>query len=46
MAEMGESAHFIRDHLGHVNSQSTDAYLHFTSKQRDEGYERLKKNWR
>ena len=31
LAEMGESAHFIQDHLGHVNSQSTDVYMHFTS---------------
>ena len=45
MAEQGESAHVIRDHLGHVNSQSTDVYLHFTSKMRDEAWERLKK-WR
>jgi integrase len=42
LAERGESAHVIQDWLGHVNSQSTDVYLHFTSKMRDEAYERLK----
>ena len=45
LAEMGETAHFIQDHLGHINSQSTDVYMHFTPRMRDEGYERLK-NWR
>jgi site-specific recombinase XerD len=42
LASMGESAHVIQDWLGHVNSQSTDVYMHFTSKMRDEAYERLK----
>ena len=45
LAEMGQSAHFIQDHLGHINSKSTDVYMNFTQRMRDEGYDRIK-NWR
>jgi integrase/recombinase XerD len=46
LASMGESSHMIQNHLGHVNSQSTDVYTrHFTKKQQDEAWERLK-HWR
>jgi integrase len=45
LAELGESTHMIQNHLGHVNSQNCDIYLHVTPKMRDAAWERLK-DWK
>jgi integrase len=45
LAEQGESAHTIKYWLGHVNSQNTDIYMHFTPRMADAAWERLK-NWK
>jgi type 1 fimbriae regulatory protein FimB len=45
LADRGESTRMIQNHLGHVNSQNTDRYLHYTSRMRDAAWERLK-DWK
>jgi type 1 fimbriae regulatory protein FimB len=45
LADLGESTRMIQNHLGHVNSQNTDRYLHYTSRMSDAAWERLK-DWK
>lgn len=45
LAERGESADGIKDHLGHKDLKSTDIYMHFTTRRRKEMALRLR-DWR
>jgi type 1 fimbriae regulatory protein FimB len=45
LSERGESAQAIQDWLGHRDSKSTDIYMHFTKKRREEALER-NQDWR
>jgi integrase len=45
LAERGNSADVIQDWLGHKSAQSTQVYMHFSQRRRDEAWER-NKDWR
>jgi integrase/recombinase XerD len=45
LAERGNSADIIQDWLGHRAASSTQVYMHFSQRRRDEAYER-NKDWR
>lgn len=45
LRERGETADVIQDWLGHRDSKSTDIYMHFTRKRREESVER-NRDWR
>ena len=45
LSEMGNSADVIQDWMGHKSAQSTQVYLHFSQRRRDEAWER-NKHWK
>ena len=45
LSELGESAEMIQDSLGHRAASSTQIYMHFSQRRRDEAAARLE-NWR